>query len=1094
MDSLDFESIDLVDLIERLRLAGFKVGVDRHINAQNLLLLLASRGRLGDAPDGLATWLAPVLCSSPEEQAIFHNLFGKWSEGRREKRPSRTTRRGLLHKKWLLAVAPVVSAGALIVIVMLWRTPSPPVPPDTTPPTNITRTTAGGLWWLVGGAAGLLALIIGGQFLKSPRVSRLVRWRADENLSLERLSVKGAGRGLFSGLHALRRQTSVASDDVDVNSTVDATARNAGWFTPVYSRKRTTPEYLLLVDSMGYGDQQAELGSTLYDRLREECVSASRYFFSSDPRLCRGDDPTAPHITLEDLTSLYPEHDLIMVGDGEGLLDPLTGRPATWLSPAARWQTRVLLTPMPRRLWGRREKTLAYEGFLVIPANSSGLVTLAEKNVTRASAEPERAGRRPHYPEELKQRPERWLMDEEPAPDTFRRLRFQLRLFLGAEGYRWLCACAVFPVLLWDLTLYLGRGLEPDSSFEESLSKLVQLPWFRHGVMPDWLRLKLINDLEPVQEQKVRQALNDLLVSCNEEGVCDPLELEVLILRNEPRARLARGNRILRDYVKAHPESRLRDYLLLTFMSGRRPDRLAVDVPAEVLDRLIVRDGPEWLIHLLDAALLSLACYVFWGVAQSPSGSAVALGLMTVICDIILIFQLHQWSFSDVTRVSRSALSRLIPEKVSRPAEKHPKQLYVLSAAQMLAQFSYNSTSAILLLYLTGNAAGGFGWTSNQALRLYMLLGLLLILSTLLGGWLGDRKFFGYRRALVVGGLFLVAGYVLLVPHSATALFAAMACIGIGDGLFTTNASVMVGEFYAEGSRLKDRAYTIFQLGLNIAPFIGPIAGMYVSEKFGFGPACAVSVGSMLLSLLTLFFLKGLPRGERCGVLPGGAAREGVPASRRVFVLTVTCAVAALFWMLALMADPHLSIFTQNSIRMGVSSTVLNSFDLVWLITLALPLVWFWGWLDRRGKEPSTPTKMTLGLALMACSYYVMALASRVGGDVNIVSPVWLISVYFIRALGKLMVVPMVWSMVSNVAPRRVRGLAMGGLFIVSVLGSTLSYISAYWNSWPHSNVFALLGTTALAAAAVLLALGRRLKRAITAVGEANAELETKRE
>lgn len=1119
MDSPSFGPDDLIDLIERLRLAGFKVGASRHINAQNLLLLLASRGHLDDAPERLATWLAPVLCSSPEEQTAFYELFKKWSDDRRAKLPRRTPRGSLLRDTSLWAAVLIVFAiGVVIVAIILLNTRPGGVQPNPAPTPNIVPQTTGGLLWFFGGVVALFALVMGWLFLKSPRDARLVRSRAEKNLSLERLSVKGTGERLFGGgLHALRGKKSIASNDLDVNPTVNATARNAGWFTPIYSFKSTTPEYLLLIDSVDYGDHQAEFGEALYKRLQEECAITSRYFFRSDPRLCRSDDPTAPHLTLEELTSLHPEHELIIIGDGEGLLDPLTGRPARWLSSAPRWQTHVLLTPMPRQFWGYRERALVQEGFVVIPANSSGLDTLAERSTVRALAEPERAGWRPRYPEELKRRPGRWLMDEEPAPELLKRVCFQLRLFLGTEGYQWLCACAVFPVLLWDLTLYLGRGVELDSVFEENLSKLVQLPWFRHGFMPDWLRLKLINDLDPRREQEVRQALNDLLLSCDEKGVCDPVELEILVMREEPRARLAQGNKILRCYVEANPESLLRDYLLLTFMSGQKPDRLAVDVPAEVLERLAVQGDSNRAVYTLDVLLLALAYYILFAVTQSPSVVGIVLGMMTVLCDLILVFQLHQWGVGDMTRVLRSVMPRPIPEKVVRPAEKHPKQLYiekhpkqlyVLSAIQMCERFNAYSLRTILLLYMVGDAPNGFGWKGEQVSRLYYLFIFSIGAAMIPGGWLSDRRFFGYRRSLAVGGLILFVGYVLLVLHSVVALYAALVCLVVGSGLFRPSATVMVGELYAEGSRLKDRAYTIFELGINIAMFVGWVVSTLVSVSAGYGPAFSVSAGGMLVSLIILLFLKGRPESEGDRVLPRSTASEGgsssevsdapriagreqpsteiVPTSRRVFALTTTFAVAILLEALGIIANLRFSIFTENNTTTRMTPVALTLLIWLWVVVIPLPLVWLWGWLARRDREPSTPTKMTLGVALVGCSCFVMSLAGRAGGDAGKVSSTWLISAYSISALGGMMFSPMVLAMVSKIAPRRVRGLVMGGLLAAMTLTYMLSFVSVNWNAGVHSNVFALFGTTALVGAAILLALVRRLKRAIPPVGDVN--------
>jgi POT family proton-dependent oligopeptide transporter len=86
--------------------------------------------------------------------------------------------------------------------------------------------------------------------------------------------------------------------------------------------------------------------------------------------------------------------------------------------------------------------------------------------------------------------------------------------------------------------------------------------------------------------------------------------------------------------------------------------------------------------------------------------------------------------------------------------------------------------------------------------------------SPLIGGWLADKKL-GYRRSVMIGGLFFMAGHLLLSIRSIPVVYTALACLVIGNGFFKPNVSAMVGNLYPEGSHLKDRAYNIFYMGIN---------------------------------------------------------------------------------------------------------------------------------------------------------------------------------------------------------------------------------------------------------------------------------------
>ena len=77
------------------------------------------------------------------------------------------------------------------------------------------------------------------------------------------------------------------------------------------------------------------------------------------------------------------------------------------------------------------------------------------------------------------------------------------------------------------------------------------------------------------------------------------------------------------------------------------------------------------------------------------------------------------------------------------------------------------------------------------------------------------------------------------------------------------------------------------------------------------------------------------------------------------------------------------------------------------------------------------------------------------------------------------MLSPMGLSLVSKVAPARIRGVMMGGWFVSLAIGSKLTAIGVYWDVWKHSGFFLVLATLALMIAGILLALQKPLKRAM---------------
>ena len=159
-------------------------------------------------------------------------------------------------------------------------------------------------------------------------------------------------------------------------------------------------------------------------------------------------------------------------------------------------------------------------------------------------------------------------------------------------------------------------------------------------------------------------------------------------------------------------------------------------------------------------------------------------------------------------------------------AEKHPTGLYVLFATEMWERFSFYTMLAMFTLYLRDQTGQGFAWTADQATGLYANYLMFVYASPLIGGWIADRGL-GYRRAVMIGAVFFMVGHLLLSFSSIMAVYAALTCLVIGNGFFKPNVSAMVGNLYPEGSHLKDRAYNIFYMGINIGAFLAPVVAEF---------------------------------------------------------------------------------------------------------------------------------------------------------------------------------------------------------------------------------------------------------------------------
>jgi POT family proton-dependent oligopeptide transporter len=342
---------------------------------------------------------------------------------------------------------------------------------------------------------------------------------------------------------------------------------------------------------------------------------------------------------------------------------------------------------------------------------------------------------------------------------------------------------------------------------------------------------------------------------------------------------------------------------------------------------------------------------------------------------------------------------------------KHPKGLYVLFATEMWERFSFYSMLALFTLYLR-DPVEGFGWTAAQATTLYANYLMFVYASPLIGGLIAD-KITGYRKAVIIGGFFFMAGHGLLSIPAIWAVYAALTCLVIGNGFFKPNVSTMVGNLYPDGSHLKDRAYNIFYMGINIGAFIAPITMEIVKAYFGFHAAFAVAAFGMVISVGILWYFKNLveepdknplregtqaadtaatavdapPHGvsdqDEGGHKAANAARQdlmnSVPDWKRIMALIVIFAIVIVFWMVFHQNGSTLTYWADDNTDWNVSGTISNSINAFWVVTLTFPLIWFWGYLDKRGKEPSTPTKMAFGMTLTGLSFLVLWYGATLG-------------------------------------------------------------------------------------------------------------------
>jgi dipeptide/tripeptide permease len=157
------------------------------------------------------------------------------------------------------------------------------------------------------------------------------------------------------------------------------------------------------------------------------------------------------------------------------------------------------------------------------------------------------------------------------------------------------------------------------------------------------------------------------------------------------------------------------------------------------------------------------------------------------------------------------------------------------------------------------------------------------------------------------------------------------------------------------------------------------------------------------------------------------------------------------------------------------------TFNPLFILILTPIIVALFSHLNKRGKEPSTPGKMGIGMFITAGAILILIVASVTGGnrDINNMGPQWLISMYFMITIGELFISPMGLSFVSKVAPARIRGMMMGFWFGATAVGNYLSgFIGGFYDSMSHSMLFGILFIISIIAGLAVFLFLPKLKRA----------------
>ncbi|MBP3042061.1 oligopeptide:H+ symporter [Arthrobacter jiangjiafuii] len=462
-----------------------------------------------------------------------------------------------------------------------------------------------------------------------------------------------------------------------------------------------------------------------------------------------------------------------------------------------------------------------------------------------------------------------------------------------------------------------------------------------------------------------------------------------------------------------------------------------------------------------------------------------------------------------------------------------------LFSVELWERFSFYGMQGILLYYMYYSVAeGGLGINMAVATGLVGAYGGGVYLSTILGAWVADRLL-GSERVLFYSAIIIVLGHIsLAVLPGAAGLAAGLILIALGSGGLKANATSLVGTLYAEKDERRDAGFSIFYMGINLGALVGPILTGLVQNAwgfhFGFGLAAlgmivgltqygmtrkylpetahqvsnplprnkfnkviALTLGAIVLIVLAVAL--GLLTAENLAPVMATVAilasigyfvviltskKVNKLERRRVYSFMPLFIASAAFWALFQQQFTVVAIYADTSLNRNLFGwemppSFVQSINPVFIIVFAAVFATVWTKLG--DKQPSSPLKFALGLAVMGLAF--LAFIPFSGGGPGSTPLLALAGILLLFTFAELFLSPIGLSVATKLAPTIFRT-QMVALFFLSVsLGTTLAgWLAQFYDPATEVTYFAFSGITAIVLGIALAVASPAIKKLMGSV------------
>ncbi len=338
---------------------------------------------------------------------------------------------------------------------------------------------------------------------------------------------------------------------------------------------------------------------------------------------------------------------------------------------------------------------------------------------------------------------------------------------------------------------------------------------------------------------------------------------------------------------------------------------------------------------------------------------------------------------------------------------------------------------------------------------------------------------------------------------STAVFYMGLALIIAGTGLLKPNLSALVAQLYPEGGYRRDAGFTIYYMSVNIGAFFGPLLTAWLAQKYGWHYGFFAAAVGMMLGVYVFVRYRGLLHGagrHPAAPPPGRSAPNArrwltwialgfagiiavitsgtVPMSpvevqeaskwvivgisaayfiylfffaglrmidrKRAVMMLILFLACALFWSGFEQAGSSFNLFAERyTVRQAgtflIPSGWFQSLNPFFIVAFAPLFSALWVTLGARNLDPSAPVKFVFGLLGMALGFLILADSARYVAAGQMVSPMWLVSVYLVHTFGELCLSPVGLSAFTKLAPARLVGQSLGVWFLGTSLGQLIA-------------------------------------------------------